>query len=110
VAYAPLCRVSSYCNAASQERINALLGAYSIRPYAISSIPPTERTPVNSYKYACLVFVFSGIGHPRKTMQLIINDQKVIGYKVIIRLDRMIHRIIQGEIDDPTGLPGQAGQ
>jgi hypothetical protein len=28
---------------------------------------------------------------------------------VIIRLDRMIHRIIQGEIDDPTGLPGQAG-
>jgi hypothetical protein len=44
-------------------------------------------------------------------MQLVYwSYQEVIGYKVIIRLDRMIHQIIQGEIDDPTGLPGQAGQ
>jgi hypothetical protein len=50
--------------------------------------------------------------HQRKLMQLIIMilPLEVIGNKVIIRLDRMIHRIIQGEIDDPTGLPGQAGQ
>jgi len=49
--------------------------------------------------------------HPRKLMQLIIMIlSRSIGYMVIIRLDRMIHWIIQGGISDSTGLPGQAGQ
>jgi hypothetical protein len=45
-------------------------------------------------------------------MQLIIMIlSRSIGYRVIIRLDRMIHWIIQGGgISEPTGLPGQAGQ
>ena len=33
--------------------------------------------------------------HPKKLMQLIYwSYQEVIGYKVLIRLDRMIHQII----------------
>jgi hypothetical protein len=58
-----------------------------------------------------IILSSTALSHPKKLMQVIYwSYQEVIGYKVIIRLDRMIHQIIQGEIDDPTGLPGQAGQ
>ena len=48
--------------------------------------------------------------HPKKLMQLIYwSYQEVIGYKVIIRLDRMIHRIIQGKLTIRLDCPVKPG-